>query len=805
MLYSYIKLALRHMRRDKVYASINIFGLAVGLAVSILILLYVRFEMSFDNYHENGDRIYRITQFAQFRSESSWNASLQRGVGPMIDETIPDVEAVTRLMSFYSRDNTIQRDELGVDDIKIVDKRMFLADPSFLDMFTVEFIRGNSTTALENPSSLILTESFAREYFGDVDPMGSHIVSKNKEKIIKRTVSGVIRDLPLNSTISFDYLGSVSSIDDAEFQEGLWSHSNGPTYVLLADGAIPDTVASKIKGLVKSHRRIFNPDSYLLDLEPLSDIHLKTAVETRSANAGDLRLIYMLSTIAILVLVLVVINYSNLAIARTVHRSNEIGIRKVVGARKSQLAFQFISESIVLALTGMILAFVLVEILLPYFNALIGRELQINLFGSQHHLLLALSITVILGIICGVYPAFIQTTRKPVDALNGGWSGPKGERLRQSLVVFQFAASTILILAATAVYQQMGYIQATRLNIGDDQIVTFIDRDGQIRPRYAAFKAELLSQTAISHVSTGDIPGWEHYSSESYLDEDDVRIRFFKLYGGEDYFEMFGIEIIRGRDFTEADYQLAKVQSLPGASQNVGVAVLVNEAGVELLELDDPIGFEIPYSHDIIVGVVKNFYLEPLNNPVAPLKIPPSSGFLGRIIIRLKAGRIAEGMAAIKDVWNDFAPGFPLNIAFLDDEMDRAYKAELRMGQIFGWFAGLAILIACLGLFGLAAFTAERRTKEIGIRKVVGASVSDIIILLGREFVALVIIANLIAWPMAWYGMTRWLQNFAYHLDLSIVPFVVVGLAVTGIAITTVTFQAIKAATAKPVEALRYE
>jgi len=542
-------------------------------------------------------------------------------------------------------------------------------------------------------------------------------------------------------------------------------------------------------------------------LETITDIHLRSNATGGFDTGSDIRYIYLFSSIAFLILLLALINYMNLATARSIHRVREVGVRKTFGARRRQIVLQFLGESVVMSLLALLLALALTELVLPSFNAITGKRLALSLARFPARILPFIGIAVMVGLVSGSYPALVMSTHGPVRALQGGWSGPAGGKaFRQGLVVFQFAASIILILASVVIYWQMNYIRVTRLNVRGDEVVVVSNRDGAIEEGFDAFKAALLAYPSITNVTSGSIPGQEGYVSRSFTDREmSERIRIYGMAMGYDYLETLGLELLAGRDISEkhiidwSQYQPGMGPPFPEQ------AVVVNEKTVAVLGMTDPIGQIMPHTRDRIIGVVKDFHFSPFHKPILPLAISFNPLSYSTIFVRLRSGQITEGLGHLRQVWQEFAPDHSLEYSFLDDEMDKAYRSELRLGQIFGWFAALAVFIACLGLFGLAAFSAERRTKEIGIRKVLGASVRQVVGLLCKEFIILVLIANVVAWPVAWYAMNRWLQNFAYRINFSWWIFVLAGVLALAIALLTVSWQAIRAATANPVDALRYE
>ncbi|MCB0631446.1 MAG: FtsX-like permease family protein [Saprospiraceae bacterium] len=808
MLKNYILVAFRNLWKHKFYSIINILGLAIGLCCFLFILVFVRDELSFDKYHEKGDRTYRVN-FEGFAFEQELNyAVVGAPLGPTILEKFPEVVQQCRFRDRGSY--TVQYKDQSYRE----DKWIF-ADSTLFDVFSFELVQGDPKRALAEPNTLVITEDVALKYFGNEDPMGKSLKADNDELY---RVSGVMKAMPRNTHFNFDLIASLSSLEES--RRPAWLSSNFQTYVVLQEGADPETVNAKFPALIRenvgpeleqylgqTYEDVVAAGNHIeFSLFPMPDIHLYSDKREELGANSDIKYVYIFTFIGVFILFLACINFMNLSTARSAARAKEIGMRKVVGAGKPQLIFQFLSESIVITFLGFLIAAGLFLALLPYFNTLSGKELLLRQVLTPGLVLLILSLVVGVGIVAGSYPAFYLSSFKALNALAGKIVKRVGQQfsLRSGLVIFQFAVTVALIVGTIVISNQLHYIQNKKLGFEKDQILilkNYYALDNNCLP----FKQEVLKHPGVVNATmSSSLPTPSSRNTSAAIlgrNPDPAKTHVINMFDVDhDYLNTLGMEIVQGRDFS---------RDRPSDS----LAVILNESAVELYGLDDPLNAEIS-SFDggtdenpelityRVIGVVKNFHFESLRNTIGPLAI-----FLGNSRGRLSIKVNTDDMPALIDdlrrQWQDMAHGQPFSYSFMDEDFSSVYQAETRIGSIFSVFTFLAIFIACLGLFGLATFSAEQRTKEIGIRKVIGASIPRIFVMLTSEILKWVFIANLIALPLAYYFMQQWLQGFAYPVSIHWWTFGIAMLASLLIALITVSQQAIRAALRNPVQALR--
>ncbi|MCG3118081.1 MAG: hypothetical protein ALAOOOJD_00215 [bacterium] len=802
MLKNYFKLTLRHLLKYRTYSFINIAGLAVGMTCCILILLYVRDEQRYDRFHERAERIFRLTLSTE-NDEQPTNANTSFAQGPALAADFPEVEAVVRFRKMGWGEKRV----FAHDDNRFYEERFFFADKNVFEVFSFPFLRGNPQTALAEPFSIVITEAMSQKYFGHDNPLGETISLDpyNDGEFSDYKITGVLKNLPHYSHIKFDFLASFASQKDLAVMEGRrgWGLESAFTYVLLKPDVSVASVQANLPAFLERH--VGKEHWYSLHLQPLTEIRLHSKLRAELEPNGDIAYVYIFSAIAVFILLIACINFMNLATAQSAQRTKEVGMRKVVGAVRAELVKQFLIESICLSLFALIIAFILIEASLPLLNNIVGKQIEIAYANNWPFVATMLGLALLTGVVAGSYPAFFLSASRPIESLTGKTSGGKKAAavLRKGLVIFQFAISVILVVCTTVVYYQMQYIRHKNLGFERDTIIVAPLND-QIRHSYRAAKQALLQNSnLLAMTATEQVPAkagnGAGYTVEG-LDEPQGLTRFF---ADQDFLKTYGIGIAAGRDFDEK------------ISTDAAGAFLVNEAFVRMAEWKSPaeaIGRNITMSHGgqaypgKIVGVVKDFNISSFRETVWPLviNVMPMDK-LNFISFRLARQNVTETLEYLSSAWSKFAPSYPFDYYFLDDDFARLHQADQQLGRVFQTFAFLAIGIACLGLFGLAAFTAERRTKEIGVRKVLGATVTNVVGLLSKDFVKLVLWANLIAWPVAWYAMNRWLQDFAYRINIGLWTFVLSGGIALLIALTTVSFQTIKAALANPVESLRYE
>ena len=792
MIKNYFKIALRNLARHKGYAFINIFGLAVGLAACLIILAYVQFETSYDRFHSKADRIYRLENEAQNQSgRVRWSATLQP-VGGILRDQAPEVESVTQIM--------IKERAL----VRYGEKRLYsdyfrYADPSFFDVFDFEILRG-SKTSLNEPWKVFISQSAAIRYFGDEDPVG-RVLDVSQEiynEVETYEIVGVMADTPANSHVHIEFLASISSaMADVEDP---WRRI-GFTYVLLREGVTVDEVTPRLAEIEET----FLPEWVTLDnfmLMPLDRIRLYAQGRGQIEPTGDIRYVYLFSAIALLIVVLACINYMNLATARSSLRAREVGVRKVVGADRQQLIFQFLGESFWFVGLGLIAAAVLAELSLPMFNKMLNSTVEID-FSNPAFVAITGAGAMIVALIAGSYPAFLLSGFSPSSVLKSVFRTRSGPILRKSLVVFQFAVSIGFVAATIVIYKQLDYIQKERLGFDQEQKLVLTVR-GHMGDQGSAFKQELLRQAGIRGVTmSSSLPG--SYAAFSFVDAEDIEgyrgdpeaVPVFDRYWVDyDFFDVLGLEFVEGRAFAA---------SFPS---DVSQALIVNEAAVRRFGWEEPLGKRITLpggTQKQVIGVVKDFHVKTLREAVEPMIIEIDDGPPWYLAVAISPEQFAENRSAIEAIWNRFLPDLPFRYSFLEDDIAALYEAEQRMGRLFVLFAGLAIVVACLGLFGLAAFTIVQRTKEIGIRKTLGASTVGLIRLLSEDYLKLLAISLVVAIPIVAFAMQSWLDGFAYRIELEWWIFAAAGGLALFIALATVSYQSIKAVLANPVEALRYE
>ncbi|GAB3916440.1 ABC transporter permease [Larkinella terrae] len=808
MLKNYLKIALRNLRKQRGFAFINILGLAMGLACCLLITLYVVDELSYDRFHEKANRIYRINSDIKFGGNDMHMAVSPDPMGPTLLKDYPQVENFVRL---HGRGTWLVKQTGKANSLRESD--ILFADSTLFDVFTLPLVHGNPKRALVEPNTVVISESAARRHFGNQNPMGKTLLFDNR---LTFRVTGVMRDMPTNSHFRTDFFLCMRS-DNYEW--GRWLSNNHQTYILLKDGVDPKQFSKNFETIIQKYvgpqafqfigttmnefRKAGNRIDY--SFIPLTDIHLHSKQNIELAPNSDIQYVYAFSAVAVFILLIACINFMNLSTARSANRAKEVGVRKVLGSVQHQLVGQFMTESILLTVLSMVLALVIVQLAIPFFNDISTKQLTIsNLFVPQF-LPILLLLPLVVGLLAGSYPAFFLSSFRPISVLKGKINlGLKSAGLRSGLVVFQFMMSVILIVGAMVVYRQINFIQTTKVGFNRDQVLT-INEAYALGNQTQTFKEEVLKLPGVLNGSvSGYLPVPSNRSDSPLFPEGEINQSgavSTQQWGVDyDYIPTLGMELVKGRNF-----------SREFGSDSTGV--ILNETAVKVFGFKNPIGKRVMQMQDnegkkykayTVIGVVKNFHFESLRQNIGSVALfmDPNRG---AVSFRLSNQDIPALVKQIEGKWEQMAPGMPFSYSFLEDSFDAMYRAEQRVGQIVLTFSVLAILIACLGLFGLAAFMAEQRTKEIGVRKVLGASTSSIVGLLSKDFLRLVLIAILIATPIAWYGMNQWLQDFAYKIDVPWWVFVLAGLVAILIAFATVSFQSIKAALTNPVKSLKAE
>ena len=786
MLKNYLKIAFRKIIRQKGFSFINLIGLSVGMAACLLILFWLRDEFSFDKFNENYDSIYRVIHEQKFDDQIILSAKVPIPLGSSLVEDFPEIINYTRYGTF-----------IGEVLIKYEENAFYelggaYVDPSYFDLFTVDFLRGNKAEIFPDRFCVVITESTARRYFGDEDPIGK---SLELENICQLKVTGIIQDIPENSHLQFDFAVPFTLYEAWGADLSRWNNWPAYTYVLLASGTSMNQVNEKISNYL--HDKI--PDNQdRIYLQPLGKIHLYSYFAYDSpAILGDINNVYIFSFIGFFILVIACINFINLTTAGSLKRAREIGLRKVVGAGRSHLIQQFLGETIILTMIAFILSLVMIELAMSYFNKLVGKNIIIDLIDINI-IVGTIIIIVFTGLFSGLYPAFFLSSFKPVKTLKGILKfGSKSTFLRKGLIVFQFFLSVTLIICTMVVFKQLKFIQNKKLGFNVDHVVCIQSRPGMYQ-NYPRFKENLLRYNSIIDVSaTSEERGPISITagSISWSGKDPINNPNFSLSEVDfDYFKTLQIELVKGRSFSR-DF----------ASDSA--SVVVNEAAVKVMGMQDPLGQQITLlgKNYAIIGVSKNIHRNSLHTSIDPVVTRIYTYLPFSLYIRISSVDLTTTLKKIEEEWYKIVPDFPFVYNFLDERIASLYKYEQEIAKIFTYFAILAIFISCLGLFGLVTFTAESRTKEIGVRKVLGSSAKEIVFLLSKDFAKWVLLGNLIAWPVAWFGMNKWLQTFAYRTDIGFTVFILSGLIALVIAMITVSFRTIKAANANPVEVLKYE
>ena len=806
MFKNYLKVALRNLLRNKFYTAINIIGLAIGLTCTILIGLYIQNELSYDKHHVKHKRIYRLESHFTIQESDDFFAATAFPLAVALKLEYPEVEEYAR---FTPMDNNL----FEIDGKKFFEDNVYYADSTTFNVFTHKFISGSPEKALNEPYTMVLTKSFARRIFGDENPIGKVLATGYG---LNMTVTGVIEDLPQNLHLKFEALCSMITLAEFFGHERYHSLESGSfwqighySYILLKEGVDIQSILDKYPQFNEKYIKPVGDQinsKFQLMVQPLADVHLHSRVGYDQPT-GNITYVYTFGIVAIFLLLIGCINYMNMATARSAKRAVEVGIRKVVGARRGLLQKQFLIESLLITLLALILAFIAIEFLLPAFNEISGRHLEVDISGNLLFYIGILGITIFVGIVSGSYPAFYLSSFIPVEVLKGK-TGSRGKgALRKILVLLQFSISIIMIIGTVTVTQQLNFLRTKDLGFDEENIVVLTVRDTIGVQNLDVFKEELLKHPNILKVGkSSSIPGQgygilvhRYETNDGTLAEKGINFVFVD----NDYLDTMNMKIITGRDFD------------PELQTDIEESILINEKTAEVLGWgDDALGKRIQFGANLdgtanretkVVGVVKDFHYTSLHNEVDPIVILLADSPLRNISLRIRGEDIINTLDFIEEKWNEFCPTFPFDFTFLDDSLNELYIAEQKIGEVFSYFSILCVFIACLGLFGLAAFTAEQRTKEIGIRKVMGASVSSIVIHLSKEFAKWVIIANIIAWPIAYLGLNKWLENFAYKVAITVFTFFLSGFIALVIALLTVSFQAVKAAVSNPVEALKYE
>jgi putative ABC transport system permease protein len=790
MIRNYLTVTLRNLRKNKAYSIINVTGLAIGMACSILILLWVRDELSYDRFHASADRIHRVYRDEAATAPGSGSALTSPPMAAAFKKDFPEVLLATRF-------GTWQRRLVGNGDKTFTETRYMHADQDFFEMFTFPFVKGDPRTALSEPYSIVLTESAAAKYFGADDPMGRTLTIDRAFDVV---VTGIVKDPPPNSSLKFDLLSPfkillTKYIGDESADN--WGFNSFSTFLLLAPGVQTADFNGKLDGYLQ---RYAQEDTDRLAVQPLASIHLRSMLGHDSLGTSGLKYVWIFTALAFFILAIASINFMNLTTARSAKRAREVGLRKVVGARRPQLIRQFFAESVLMSLISLGLALILVELALPPFNALSGKTLATSWTANLPVLLGCLGLAVATGLLSGIYPALFLSSFRPARVLKGTLrTAGGGPIFRKALVIVQFTLSVFLITGTAIIARQMTYMRTKDLGFDKGGII-HLRLFGELTGKYAVIKERLLQNPDVASVTASlalptDIqnspgtPEWEGKDPDVQME---IRADFVDF----DYIETFGVQIVAGRSFSRE------------FATDAAEAYLVNEEAVRRMGLAAPaVGKRFSFwgREGRIVGVMKDAHFQSFRQKIEPLVFKIFPDWFRFLYIKVRPGNMAESLRSIEKTWASMALGYPFDYSFLDGDFENLYRAEARMGTLFRIFAALAVFVACLGLFGLASYMAEQRTKEIGIRRILGASVPAVTAMMSREFARWVLAANLIAWPTAWYFMGSWLKGFAYRAALSPWSFVVSGAIALAIALVTVVSLSARTAVASPSKALRYE
>ena len=809
MIRNYLKIAFRNLTKYKFISFINLFGLTLGLICCLLIFIFILHELSYDKYHPNADRVYRVTR--RFSNPETGALSLHLSTvappfGPLLQNDFKEIENMTRLL------------QNGTTAIRYNDKMLnepdvYFADDKFFDFFKADVLQGNPQKALAAPYSVMMTDETAKKYFGNEDPMNK-VIRVNFGNYFDFKVTGIYKPLSSNTHFHPDMMLSFNTLKDtliygAENLRTNWGNNSFFTYLRLPEGYDPKKLEVQFPAFLNRHMNEggpIKPSQWTsLSLQKLTDIHLTSHTDYEAEENGDIKRVYIFSAIALFILLIACINYMNLSTARSTLRAREIGIRKTVGAQRKEIMAQFLSESVLVSWIAMLLAFAFSWLLIPWLNDISGQQLSISVLMEWYIILPILLVPFVVGILSGLYPALFMSSFQPVKVLKGFLrTGGGNISFRKVLVTLQFAISIILIICTAIVFSQMKYMQNKSLGFDKEQIIT-LPYVTELNDKYDAFRTELLASSSIknagrsSRIPTGrllDAMGSKMMRGDS-LAPVNADIKY--VAADQDFISTYGVKVLAGRGFSREF----------GSDTS---AFLINEASVTVLGLksnEDAIGKDFGYGGRTgkIIGVFNDFHFESMHQKIVPLVllVPRNANNFGRISIKVAGANAAAALTHIEKTWKNFLPETPYQYTFLDENFARLYKAEERQKTLFTTFACIAIFIACLGLFGLSAFTISQRIKEIGIRKVLGASVSTIVTLLSKDFLKLVIISAIIAFPIAWFAMSKWLQDFAYRIDMPWWVFLAAGIIAALIALLTISFQAIKAAIANPVKSLRTE
>jgi len=800
MFKNYLLIAARNLRKNLAYSFINIFGLAVGMACCGVILLYIQKELSYDRYHPDHAQLHRVAIWKDATGNKQGQASVSYELANVLRKEYPEVLTAARLY------RTTQTPVVKIDDRQFPEERFYFADSTIFSVFSLPLLKGEAATALTQPNSIVISRALAEKYFRSLDVLGKVVAVNLNNRDVDFKITGVLANAPENTHFKYEALASFQNVDQAtSFTDILksWFFYGFWTYVKLPADYPAAAFEAKLSQVVKKYFPPTRQNSQLF-LQPVQDIHLASHFDNEIEGNNNIIYIYIFAAIALLVLVIACINFMNLTTARSLQRAKEVGMRKVLGAYRLQLVKQFLAEAMLVSGVAVVLGMGLTELFLTIFNNLSTIQLHLNLFGNGLWVLGFMAFGLFVGLLSGIYPAFFLAAFQPSKTLKGTFARTAGAGLRKGLVVFQMAVTVVLLVAIATISQQLQFIRDKNLGFQKEQMLLIKSAGTKLATSpssFETFKAQLVQTPNVRGVTRLSAPLGKGFPIRSIffkeiVESEKVALPF--IFTGHDFATVYNLEMVAGRDFSKT------------FSTDTNFVYLVNEAAVKQYDLNPVIGRVIASGdrnpqRGQIVGVVKDFHFAPLHQKIEPLVIGLFNGPIPYVSVKLSSTNLSQTIGQIEKLWAQIEPDRPMEFSFLDDQLDQAYRFESQLGKIVGYFAALAIFIACLGLFGMASFAAEQRTKEIGIRKVLGASVPGVIALLSRDFTKLVLFGFLLAAPLAYLAMNRWLDDFAYRISLGPGVFLFAGLAAFMIALLTVSYQSIKAALTNPVEALRYE
>ncbi|HNP17113.1 MAG TPA: ABC transporter permease [Fulvivirga sp.] len=802
MLQNYFKVAFRNILKDKFYSLINVFGLAVGISSCIFILIYINDEFSYDRFNTKADRIYRLTEFIEQEGSGERSSSVPFPVGTTLLEDYGSlIENQVRFFNFQSPTILVSEEQ---SEKEFNETGVYFADSTFFDVFDYEVVKGDKNTALDKPNSIMITERAAKKYFGDQDPIGQFLKIQNQVQLL---VTAVMADPPTNAHIDFDFIISFSTMRaffNGQYPDN-WYWNPCWTYIVLKNDVAPETLSAEFPAFIQKYFPAFVKDDIRMELQPLTAIHLTSNLEFELKSNSSEENIYAFILIGMFILFIATMNFMNLSTARSAKRAKEVGLRKTLGSAKGQLVFQFLMESLIISFIGILIALLFTVVGLPAFNVIADKSIGYDIFMHPTILIGLLSIFVVVGIGSGIYPALVLSSFVPIKVLKDSQvKGGRGAVLRKGLVIIQFSLSIIMIIGTVIAINQLDFLRKSGTGFNKDQILYISALNTPMTRNYEAFKKQVELQPDVYSV-TGvlDVLG-AHHQGQNVRFEGMEKSKLFSIFWvNHDFFKTFDLEIVQGRAFKE------------NILSDDTTTLVVNEALARQMgwTLEETIGkkFEINNNSGEIIGVVKDFNFVSKHREIEPLVIQqrsPSFHFnfsLKYVAIRLNSKDISNTLSDIETKWKVAAPGFPFDYFFLDQELNKLYKDEEKLANVANIFSVLAVIVACLGLFALASFMAEERKKEIGIRKVMGASATQIVLLLSMDFTKLVLVAFVIACPIAYYVITSWLNNFAFHVDINWLIFLFVGVVTLVIALLTIMYRALESAFSNPVKVMRHQ